>query len=487
MKQCKLILLDQVNIKFEGLDASCRRDISESLKIMVPYARHTPQFKMGRWDGKVAFATIGGGSYFNLLDQILPILVRHDYDIANMEIDDRRQHPNFQFKPIDENYFAKTLWPAGHPFAGQPIVMRDYQVEAINRYLENIQSIQCLSTGSGKTITTAALSHICEPYGRTIVVVPSKSLVVQTEEDYRNVGLDVGVFYGERKEYGHTHTIATWQSLGAFCKKKDDFNTIDGESFAEFIDGVVCVMIDECHSAKATILRDLLTGPFANIPIRWGMTGTIPKQKFEEIPLLVSLGPVVGEVRAKTLQDRGVLANCDIKVLKTDDSHISHKSYSSEYDFLVNDPKRVAWIASKIKECSGNTVILVDRISTANALHALIPEAVVVSGRTKMDARQVEFKDFNDQSNKIMIATFGVAAVGLNIPKINNLFAIEFGKSFVRCIQSIGRILRISKDKNHATVYDVCSNSKFSQRHLKERIKYYEEAEYPYTVSTERY
>ena len=79
-----------------------------------------------------------------------------------------------------------------------------------------------IATGAGKTITTATLSHISESYGRSLVIVPNKSLVTQTEEDYINCGLDVGVYFGDRKELGKTHTICTWQSLNILDKKHKD-------------------------------------------------------------------------------------------------------------------------------------------------------------------------------------------------------------------------------------------------------------------------
>jgi hypothetical protein len=37
----------------------------------------------------------------------------------------------------------------------------------------------------------------------------------------------------------------------------------------DFIEGVVCVMVDEVHMAKADALKTLLTGTFAKVPIRW--------------------------------------------------------------------------------------------------------------------------------------------------------------------------------------------------------------------------
>lgn len=249
MPECVLKIIDQVNVKFEGLEPHVRKNLVDKLKYYVPYARHMPSFKLGRWDGKVAFATVGGGTYLNLLDKALPIVMGAGYEI---EIDDRRPAFSVTFPEIREDMFAETPWPDGHPMQGQPILLRDYQVEAIRRYTENLQSIQSISTGAGKTLLTASLSKLCEPFGRTIVIVPSKQLVAQTEEDYVNLGLDVGVFFGDRKEWGKTHTICTWQSLSIFSKKSRQGEVevpVDG-----FLDGVVCVMVDECFAAHTPVL-----------------------------------------------------------------------------------------------------------------------------------------------------------------------------------------------------------------------------------------
>lgn len=105
------------------------------------------------------------------------------------------------------------------------------------------------------TIITAVLSHKCEPYGRTVVVVPSTDLVKQTEEDFINMGLDVGVFFGSRKEYTRTHTICTWQSLNSMFKKTKDGSA--NVPFGDFIDGVCCVIIDECLAPGTLISTPL--------------------------------------------------------------------------------------------------------------------------------------------------------------------------------------------------------------------------------------
>tara|TARA_B100000212_G_scaffold84288_1_gene61185 strand:+ start:10526 stop:11983 length:1458 start_codon:yes stop_codon:yes gene_type:complete len=479
MATCKLIIEDEVNIKLEGLEVDVRRKLANALKFEVPYARYMPQYKLGRWDGKVAFFGIGGTGYVNHLDTIASVLEKNKVQIVDIE--DRRHTVDLHFDQIKEDYWGDKTWPKGHPAEGEKIRLRDYQVEVINNFLENPQSLQEVATGAGKTIITATLSNLTETYGRSLVIVPNKSLVTQTEEDYINCGLDVGVYFGDRKELGKTHTICTWQSLNILDKKFKDGDAV--LSLAEFLDGVSTIIIDEVHQAKAEVLKNLLTRNLRNAPIRWGLTGTIPKEKFEFEAIHASIGPVIGQVSAKELQDKGVLSQCHVNVVQLVDTQV-HRDYQSELKYLVTNEQRITYIASllnKVKQ-SGNTLILVDRISAGEKLQELIPGSTFVKGDVKLKDRKEAYDEINEGTNHVVIATYGVAAVGINIPRIFNLVLIEPGKSFVRVIQSIGRGVRKAKDKDFVQIWDLTSTCKFAKRHLTQRKKFYKEAQYPFTI-----
>jgi len=489
MKQCKLIIKDEVNVKLEGLELGDRKTLLKMFEFEVPGARYLPSVRLGRWNGKTSYFALGGSTYINLLPEILPLLDQAGYDI---DLDDQREYTTtFNFAQVSEETFKHKVWPAKHPMAGQPVVLRDYQIEIINNFLANPQSIQEVATGAGKTLTTAALSLSVEEYGRSIVIVPNKDLVRQTEADYINLGLDVGVYFGDRKELGRTHTICTWQSLNNMMKK-----TQSGEaevSIVEFIEDVVCVMVDEVHMAKADALKALLTGPMARIPIRWGLTGTIPKSKFEFMSLFVSLGNVIGKLSAKELQDKGVLAQCHVNIVQLKDE-VEFTNYQSELKYLTENSERLDAIATLIKKVSegGNTLILVDRISAGKELQRRLsdifsllkdaPEVSFVSGETNLTERRESYDEVATASNKIIIATYGVAAVGINIPRIFNLVLLEPGKSFVRVIQSIGRGIRKAEDKDFVQIWDITSTCKFAKRHLTQRKNYYKEANYPFDL-----
>ena len=479
MKQCKIIVKDEVNAKLEGIELAERKALMKMFEYEVPGARYLPAVRLGRWNGKISYFSLAGSTYINLLPEILPVLDRAGYDI---ELVDLRDYSNqFLFDNVSEDTFAHKNWPKGHVKAGEPILLRDYQVELVNNFLENSQSLQEIATGAGKTLMTAALSYRIEKYGRSIVIVPNKSLVTQTEADYINLGLDVGVYFGERKEYNKTHTICTWQSLNNMLKK-----TKSGEAEVEigdFIEGVVCVMVDEVHMAKADALKTLLTGVFSKIPIRWGLTGTIPKAKFEVQSIFVSLGPVIGKLSASELQDQGVLARCHVNIMQLQDNK-DFTNYQSELKHLLEDSDRLDKIASLIHGINdtGNTLILVDRVNAGKEIVNRLPGSVFVSGATGLTERKEEYDEVATSSNKIIVATYGVAAVGINIPRIFNLVLIEPGKSFVRVIQSIGRGIRKAEDKDHVQIYDITSSCKFAKRHLTQRKSFYKEANYPFDV-----
>jgi len=476
--KCKIVLKDEVNCKVEGLATSTRRKCMDKLKFFLPYAYHVPAYKLGRWDGTVQFFSMGGSTYINLLDEILPILESDGYEI---DLDDRRQHVDFATQSVDENTYTNLTWPKGHPVEGEPIVLRDYQVDIINQFLDTPQCVQEIATGAGKTLITAALSERVEQYGRTVVIVPNKDLVRQTAEDYENMGLDVGVYFGDKKEMNKTHTICTWQSLNTMEKRyRDGLSEI---SLAEFLQGVVCVMVDEVHQAKADVLKKLLTGPFSNVPLRWGLTGTIPKEQHEFFGIRAGLGQVINKLSAHELQEEGVLAECNIDIVQMQDT-VDFPNYQSELTYLVTDQKRLNYISGLIDAMSqnGNTLVLVDRIKCGEKLQELLPNATFVKGAMKSADRKDTYTEINESTNMVVIATYGVAAVGINIPRIFNLVLIEPGKSFVRVIQSIGRGIRKAKDKDHIQIWDITSSCKFSKRHLTQRKKFYREAHYPFSV-----
>ena len=162
MKPAILHVKDEVNVKIEGLDLDTRRKLSNKFKYEIPGARYMPVVRLGRWDGKMAFFQMGGSTYINLLPDILPMLASEGYDVT---LNDLRDYTiDYPLEKINEQSYANFKWPERHPNAGEPIVLRDYQVDVINAFIDNPQCLQEVATGAGKTLITAVLSHMCEQH-----------------------------------------------------------------------------------------------------------------------------------------------------------------------------------------------------------------------------------------------------------------------------------------------------------------------------------
>ena len=103
---------------------------------------------------------------------------------------------------------------------------------------------------------------------------------------------------------------------------------------------------------------------------------------------------------------------------------VEYKDYQSELKYLLEESGRLDTMADLVRRVNetGNTLVLVDRTECGRQLVERLGDgAVFVSGATKVKARQDEYDEVADATGKIIVATYGVAAVGINIPRIFNL------------------------------------------------------------------
>lgn len=242
-------------------------------------------------------------------------------------------------------------------------------------------------------------------------------------------------------------------------------------------------VVKNCHMAKADILKKLLTQYCPKAPIRWGLTGTIPKAEIDQLNIKVALGEVVNQVKAHELQEKGILSNCHVNIIQTGEWK-EFGSYAEELKYLVTNEARMKFVADRVNviATSGNTLVLVDRIESGRILTEAIANSVFISGAVKTKDRTEEYDEVKTSNNRVIVATYGVAAVGINVPRLFNIVLIEPGKSFVRVIQSIGRGLRLADDKDFVNIYDITASTKYSKKHLTERKRFYKDAQYPFAV-----
>jgi superfamily II DNA or RNA helicase len=447
-----------------------------------------PKYKLGQWDGLLRYFHKDGKTYLYLLEEILPQLQTFGYEI---EIIDDRSVVAYQPEFIDANIFAHI----NHLDSGKPIILRDYQVEAVNSLIESGYGLCIAGTGSGKTFATAALCSAYDAVGvKSITIVPDQTLIRQTKRDFINCGLDTGEYSGKEKSLNHRHIVSTWQALQNNPRIMTQFNM---------------VVIDECHGLRGAQLQKLVCDYAGQVPYRFGFTGTLPKDPSERMLVHIASGPIRYEIPAHELIDRGVLSTVQIDILQlqedlTKEYEVFKKEviigrvptyaefkdgyfvdFSAEKSYIQRRPTRIEWVSDLIMtklDTSGNVLCLVDNIALGRKLAALIPGSIFVNGKDVKDAkkRQDVYELFKTRDDLIIIATVNIAGTGLSIDRIFNLITLDVGKSYIRVIQAIGRGLRKADDKQHVSYTDICSDLKYGKKHLSERIKYYKESHYPY-------
>jgi superfamily II DNA or RNA helicase len=358
-------------------------------------------------------------------------------------------------------------------------------------------------TGAGKTILTAALCDLYERICklRIIVIVPNTDLIDQTALELRGFDLDVGTYSGSGKSLEENIIVSTWQSIQNNPMIMSQFQA---------------VIVDECHGVTGKVLQEILNKHGAHIPVRIGMTGTLPKEPADRMALTVCLGEVLYEVAAAELIKKGWLAGLHIKMymlmedfaekwLKfqatnpeeadkmTEKEFIEGylPDYEAETTYLKKQKTRTTFIADFVENIrmqgKGNTFILVKSVNYGKALAKMIEGAVFVYGQDKVAVRKQIYKTFEENDNIVVISTFQLASTGLNIKRIFNLVFVDAGKSFTKIIQAIGRGLRKAKDKDFVNVYDIYSDLKYSKRHAAERKSFYKEQKYDHVVKKVNY
>ena len=491
-RPCTLRILDEVACIFVGLHPDHIAYFYEEYAVFAANYYFNPKFKLGSWDGKIRFFYKTGETFVHLLDDILPRVINLGYDV---KMQDLRTAKAVFPDPIDEHFFDGVT----HHITGEPWIMRDYQVDMVNKLLEYGSGVGIAGTGAGKTSMTAALALSYQHAAdfRSIIIVPDKNLTDQTFREYANFKLDVGQYGAGTKDGNHQHVVSTWQTLKNNPTFIQEFDTI---------------IVDEAHGLKGQVLQKLLNKYGKDIPYRFGVTGTIPKSESDALSVKVSVGPTRYKIPAHVLQEMEHLAQLHIDVFQhildfrqQYDDYLQETlekkpstyrefvddyfpDYTSEKAYLQANPLRAQWIAdyiiAKHELNQGNVLCLVNGVRFGQKIAKLIPDAVFLSGKDKMEDRRAIYDQFQVRDDVTVIATTQIASTGLDIPRIFNLIGVDMGKSFVRTIQSIGRGLRKAADKDKVHYTDVCSDLKYSRRHLTERKKYFKEAKYKFKVHT---
>jgi len=308
-----------------------------------------------------------------------------------------------------------------------------------------------------------------------ILVVPTINLVTQFKSDLIEYGIDeniIGEVYGNVKEWNKSIVISTWQTLVNNLDKLELFDSI---------------FVDEVHLCKSASLTAILQ-ECSHMLYKIGCTGTLPNNRLENLNIKSYLGPVVADFPVSYLVDRGYLSECNVNIYDLYYKNKIEGNYNEVKDIAFAKTFRLETITDIVKSIKDeNVLLLVNKISKEgdileNYLRSC-PELEdrqikFIYSKTKPAEREEWRQKCIKENNIILIAVFALFQQGINIINLNHIVLASSSKSKIRTLQSIGRSLRKGV-KGQAYIYDLVDHSnKFLPKHAKERIKYYEDADF---------
>lgn len=474
-------------------------EMEEWFKALAPNHRFDPRFKANYWDGYIYnFSHATQHLAIGLLCEVQEFARRGGYTIT----------ADFDLKPlpVDLKKFIKFVdyLDIRLPEGKKP---RPYQLasvwDAITKKRLNIE----VPTSGGKTLISYLMVRWFQGLGlKTLLVVPTTTLVEQTYGDWFDFGWDsirdnVHKVYGETEKYfGAEVTISTWQSI---YKNAEIFENFD------------VLIIDEGHSAKAKSLK-AIASYCCNAEFRIGMSGTYPDRNNREekcdymnvvgalgepkqytdyqemeregwIPKMVLTGiflryaqPVRRQIAEEimSLKDKkkykAELMEVDPEAAK--DLPKVSDPYNYEIDRIHGLEQRNQFICNLIeKSCQGNTMVLFTKVEKhGKPLKALLENyfrgtkrVLYIDGDVKTGERNASRALAEANDDLIILASYGTFATGISIKNLHNVIFASGYKAKTKVLQAIGRGLRNLPGKEKVNIFDLVDDCRFSNKNFK--------------------
>lgn len=479
---------DEVYVKIQ-CEKSIAKELSEFFTFFVPGYQFVPAFRNRIWDGKIRLYNLQTSNlYRGLLYYIQEFAESRGYTLEyldGLDVED-------EYSAYHATKFIKSL---NIHARGEPLEVRDYQINAYIHAMQKKRTLLLSPTASGKSLIIYLIFRQLLEYQnlKGLIIVPTTSLVEQLYSDFGdyNNGEMTNVhriYQGKEKETDKPLTISTWQSL--YKMPKEYFEQFD------------YVIGDEAHLFKAQSLTAILTSCI-NAKYRIGLTGTLDGTKTHKLVLEGLFGEVKKVITTKELIDTKKVSDFIIKclVLKHDEKicrEIKEKStYQAEIEYLITNENRNKFIKNLAVSMKNNTLILYQMVDKhGKILYDMIKntknigdrKVFFVHGGTDATDREEIRRIMEKENDAIVVASFGTFSTGINIRNLHNIIFASPSKSRVRNLQSIGRGLRQSTGKEIATLYDIADDLRvgkhmnFTLKHFVERVRIYTEEQFSYKL-----
>ena len=476
---------NEVYIKLQDVEPSVAAELNDFFTFEVPGFKYMPAYRNKIWDGKIRLYNIVTGEiYMGLLPYIEEYLQNNG---ELYELEDGLRNEREVARSVVQG-FVRGLRPT---LNGKRIKIRDYQIDAITHAIATNRSLLISPTASGKSLIIYCLVRYYQMMElKTLILVPTTSLVEQMYKDFEDYGWSSGtycqkIYQGYDRKVEKDVVISTWQSI----------HRMPRAYFRQF----GAVFGDEAHLFKAKSLTGIMT-KLDHCKYRFGLTGTLDGTQTHRLVLEGLFGKAKYVVTTKELIDNKTLSelkiNCIVLKYPDDDIQITKDfDYHEELEYIVTKTERNNFLCELVGHCNGNTLALFQFVEKhGEPLYKLIEDkykdrkVFFVYGGVDTDTREQIREIVENEKNSIIVASYGTFSTGINIRNINNIVFSSPSKSKIRVLQSLGRGLRRGNKGQSLTVFDISvdlsffNRINFTLRHFQQRLNIYKEQGFNYKI-----
>jgi superfamily II DNA or RNA helicase len=394
---------------------------------------------------------------------------------------------NLNIKPFANFHFADISL--------KNFEMRKYQIESIRNWINDINitgnGIIKAPTGSGKSVIAilSALEMLKNKKDAKIIyAVNSTTLLKQFQNFAKKEDLPFLLVSGEIDELqkGQNSDLIALSVSYYYSQKKQKKH----EKLKELINNADLIIIDEAHHTPANMLKSLLLD--SPNSIRLGLSATPLREDGRELEILGLLGKISYSIDYTELVKNNYLVPLQYiqfetmpsKVIKEEIQNINitksydvfSKTYSRLLRLFENSPYTNKQVIAKIKELNKYpALVIVRRISTAKKLSELMNQngiiAEWVSSKSTLEERMEKIEALKNGKLQILIST-SLADEGLDIPNLSLVVLLTQGKSRIKLVQRIGRVMRPAINKQKGYILDIVYPHDFFIRQGEKRYKF---------------
>ena len=476
-------------------DTDLAMELSEAFTFQVPGYKFTPAYRSGMWDGNIRIFNMGKRTFpVGLFDKLVEFCEQRNYTHSVESLNGYSapgSTAGISYETVVEYVSGLNLHGGG-----KPVQVRDYQLEGIHVALDKERGILLSATGSGKSmILYSFCRYMTEVLDqRVLIIVPTISLTSQMKGDFTDYSSAVDwsaeenvhlITAGSSKDTDKSIVISTFQSI--YKMPPEWFNAFGA---------IVC---DEGHKINAKTIADIYEKA-TEVKYKLACTGTVHDMKCNVLVMQGLTGPVYDIASTKKLIENKQLVPLEIKALVLDYDEtvckaISKSEYDDEIKFIASNSRRNNLIANLALSCKGTTLVLYRFVDIqGKPLYNKISDKSgsrpvhFINGDVKGDIRE-EMRMSSNETDSIIVASYGVFAAGVNLPAIENIIFAHPFKSKITGLQSIGRGLRLKEGKTKCTLYDIADNMAHKKtinntyRHFGDRLKMYTVAGFTFNIT----